>query len=71
MPRKSEWMKDYILSAEDRSEAEVREAKSMSTRLIPANRKSVPKTGAVKERYNMTAKEDVIEEGRVNNDTMT
>ena len=68
--RKPEWMKDYILSAEDRSEAEVNEAKRISKRPIPAKRKTVPKTGAVKESYDMTAKEE-MEEGRVNNGTMT
>ena len=35
--RKPEWMKDYILSAEDKSTAE---AKSMSKRTIPAKRKN-------------------------------
>ena len=68
--RKPEWMKDYILSAEDRSEAEVNEAKRISKRPIPAKRKTVPKTGAVKESYDMTAKEE-MEEGRVNNGAMT
>ena len=68
--RKPEWMKDYILSAEDRSEAEVREAKCMSTRPIPAKRKSIPNIGVVKERNDVTAKEE-MEEGRVNNETMT
>ena len=68
--RKPEWMKDYILSAENRSDADLSEAKSMSKRPIPAKRKAVPKTGAVKESYDMTAKEE-MEEGRVNNETMT
>ena len=69
--RKPEWMKDYIPSAKDRSEAEVKEAKSMSKRPIPAKRKTMPKTGAVKERYGMTSKEEIIEEERVNDETMT
>ena len=64
-------MKDCILSAEDRSEAAVREAKGMSTRPIPAKRRTEPKTGAVEERYGMTAMEEIIEEERVNNGTMT
>ena len=64
--RKPEWMKDFILSAEDKSEADVSEAKSMSTRPIPAKRKTVPKT-EVKERYDVTAKEEIIEERRVRN----
>ena len=41
-------MKDYILSAKNRSDAGVREAKNMSKRPIPAKKKAVPKTGAVK-----------------------
>ena len=69
--RKPEWMKDYILSAEDRSEAEVKEAKSMTKRPIPAKRKSVPNRGVVKEINDMTAKEEIIEERRVRNGTMT
>ena len=67
--RKPEWMKDYILSAENRSEADVREAKSMPERPIPAKRKTVHKTGAAKERYGMTSKEEVIEKERLNNGT--
>ena len=67
---KPEWMKDYILSVENRSDADLREAKSMSKRPIPAKRKAVTKTGAVKESYDMTAKEE-MEEGQVNNETMT
>ena len=43
----------------------------MSTRPIPAKRKSAPKIGAVKEIYGMAAMEGFIEEGRVNNGTMT
>ena len=69
--KKPEWMKDYILSAKDRSEAKVREAKTMSTRPIPAKRKSVPNTGVVKERNDMTAKEEIIEKERLNNGTKT
>ena len=69
--RKPEWMKDYILSAEDRSVAEVKEAKRLSKRPIPAKRKSVPNRGIVKERNDMTAKEEIIEERRVRNGTMT
>ena len=42
----------------------------MSTRPIPAKRKTVPKTGAVKERNDMTAKEEIIEEGRVNDESI-
>ena len=61
MRRKPEWMKDYILFAEDRSEAEVKEAKSMSKRPIPAKRKTVLNTGVVKERNDMTSKEVIIE----------
>ena len=53
MRRKPEWLKDCILSAKDKSEADVKEAKSMSNRPIPAKRKAVPKTGAVKESYEM------------------
>ena len=38
--RKPEWMKDYILSAEDRSETNVRKAKSLSKRPNPAEENS-------------------------------
>ena len=69
--RKPEWMKDYILSAENRSDADLREAKSTSKRPIPAKRKSVPNRGVVKERNDMTATEEIIEERRVRNGTMT
>ena len=69
--RKPEWMKDYILSAEDRSEAEVKEAKSMTKRPIPAKRKTILNTGVVKERNDMTSKEVISEKERLNNGTMT
>ena len=69
--RKPEWMKDYILSAEDRSEVEVKEAKSMSKRPIPAKRKTILNTGVVKERNDMTSKEVISEKERLNNGTMT
>ena len=69
--RKPEWMKNYILSAEDRSEAEVKEAKSMSIRPIPVKRKTVLNTGVVKKRNDMTSKEVIIEKERLNNGTIT
>ena len=69
--RKPEWMKDFILSAEDRSEAEVKEVKGMSKRPIPAKRKSVPNRGVVTESNDMTAKEEIIEKERLNNGTKT
>ena len=43
----------------------------MSKRPPPPKRKTVPKTGAVKERYGMTSKEKIIEGERVNDETMT
>ena len=43
----------------------------MSTRPIPAKRKSVPNTGVVKERNDMTAKEEIIEKERLYNGTKT
>ena len=81
--RKPEWMKDYILSAENRSNADLREAKSTSKRPIPAKRKSVPKRpipakrksvpsrGVVRESNDMTSKEVISEKERLNNGKMT
>ena len=71
MHRKPEWMKDYILSAEDRSEADVNEAKSISKRPIPAKRKTILNTGVVNERNNTTSKEVISEKERLNNVTIT
>lgn len=61
-------MKDCILSAEDKSEVAVREGLQDQS---PQRGEKCLKTGAVEERYGMTAMEEIIEEESVNNGTMT